>query len=995
MRRAFPLLVLILIVTCTWSQSAPAGRFSPELEANLLQASDHEKIPILIILERQADPILLRMQTDGLAPTERRAIAARHIKRLAKNSQVEIVDIIDQAVSIGKATPPHSFWILNGVRTTATKEIISDLILLPEVNRIIWDPPIPVEQQIDDGRPERGLPPFVKGSFMRDSFSQGDGLDRGIAWQLDMVNAPEAWGTGYTGAGVIVGVVDTGVDYTHPDLAGHIWVNVDEIQGNEIDDDENGYVDDTIGWDFVADDNNPNGTGAGDHGTRVAGLIVGDGTTGTQTGVAPGCTIMLLRGSGGTWSDLVEAMEYAVDNGAHVISMSVTQKWRYLPKPDFSSWRTITDNELAMGIFHANSVGNEGDNINTDPIPFNISAPGNCPAPWVHSGQSIVGGVSAVVGCGSITYEGYLGDFSSRGPSIWEDIAANWPEYPYTMLPEYQDYPYTTGEGGLIKPDICAPSPNTITTEFGGGYSTLDGTSASTPQVAGAMAILIQAKPGITPEEMTQILLTSATKIDDRRGIDNNYGAGLLDVQAALQLTLDWNNYSILSGVVFDASSLNPVPNADVTLFHTGSFISYKETKSRSDGSFVFVIPSDSYNIVTDEFYYLADTTMVTAPPGPHRMDDILIEPRALSVLTGIVRDSETSDSLEAVTLRISDAPVESVVTDTAGVYVFNNVPIGRDVLVVAVRFGHLPQSDQITCLADTTTLDFYMPFGVMDDFEMDQGWTVGAPGDDAYFGLWERIDPAATYDLGVVVQPEDDFTVDPGVTAFITGGNLPGAGSVWNDVDGGTTTLLSPIFDLTRSPNPLMRLSTWYSNHTGAYTDDAFTVDISADSGQVWTTLDLFSESHNEWEMSQWILSDFVDITNAMQIRIVAWDGGENSTVEVGIDELLIFNVASSVDDHNSLNIVPLSLSAMPNPFTQHSVLSCALPRSGRTRLDIINVEGRRVRNLYDGMMKAGLYQFQWDGRTDNGLPVASGCYFAQLIQDGTRKNQRLLLIR
>ena len=88
-------------------------------------------------------------------------------------------------------------------------------------------------------------------------------------WNVNSINAPEAWAQGYTGQGVVVAVVDTGVDMNHPDLVSQIWVNPGEIAGNGIDDDHNGYVDDRSGWDFSAGDNNPDdGNG---HGTHVAG----------------------------------------------------------------------------------------------------------------------------------------------------------------------------------------------------------------------------------------------------------------------------------------------------------------------------------------------------------------------------------------------------------------------------------------------------------------------------------------------------------------------------------------------------------------------------------------------------------------------------------------------------------------------------------------------------------------------------------------------------
>jgi len=139
------------------------------------------------------------------------------------------------------------------------------------------------------------------------------------------IDAPEAWDftTGYSG--VIVAVIDSGVDYNHPDLAANIWSNPGETPGNSTDDDSNGYVDDVRGWDWVDGDNDP--MDYNDHGTHCAGTIaaVGNNSTGI-TGVCWKAKIMPLRflntlGSGLT-SDAISAIQYANQMGAHVISNS-------------------------------------------------------------------------------------------------------------------------------------------------------------------------------------------------------------------------------------------------------------------------------------------------------------------------------------------------------------------------------------------------------------------------------------------------------------------------------------------------------------------------------------------------------------------------------------------------------------------------------------------------------------------------------------------------
>jgi subtilisin family serine protease len=142
------------------------------------------------------------------------------------------------------------------------------------------------------------------------------------------IDAPEAWNiaTGVPdGSDVIVGVIDSGVDYLHPDLAGNMWVNPGEIPDNGVDDDGNGYVDDVHGYDFYQDDGDP--SDAAGHGTHCAGTIAGIGDNGIGVaGVNWRCKLMALRflsaqGSGSTM-DAIEAVNYGVANGARILSNS-------------------------------------------------------------------------------------------------------------------------------------------------------------------------------------------------------------------------------------------------------------------------------------------------------------------------------------------------------------------------------------------------------------------------------------------------------------------------------------------------------------------------------------------------------------------------------------------------------------------------------------------------------------------------------------------------
>ncbi|MFQ5428856.1 MAG: choice-of-anchor B family protein [Phycisphaerae bacterium] len=176
------------------------------------------------------------------------------------------------------------------------------------------------------------------------------------------------------------------------------------------------------------------------------------------------------------------------------------------------------------------------------------------------------------------------------------------------------------------------------------------------------------------------------------------------------------------------------------------------------------------------------------------------------------------------------------------------------------------------------------------DDFETNQGWTVGAPGDTAVTGIWTRVDP-----VGTAAQPENDHTADPAVLCFVTGQGAVGGGLGANDVDGGQTTLLSPTFDASQ-PNTIASYWRWFSNDQGASpNEDAFIIDISNDNGATWTNAETVGptgpETAGGWFFHQFIVSDVIAPTSTMKMRFVAADLINGSIVEAAVDD---FDVSS-----------------------------------------------------------------------------------------------------
>jgi subtilisin family serine protease len=364
-------------------------------------------------------------------------------------------------------------------------------------------------------------------------------------WGLLDIHADSVWNLGYSGQGVIVGLLDTGMDYNHPDLRDRVWVNpgedlngnglVDSSDWNGIDDDSNGYVDDLRGWDFFY--MTPEVMDYTYNGTQSAGIILGDGSGVNVTGVAPQAKAMILKCVNGTMADFMEAEQYAILMNADLINSSLIFKWNWWPPPDYAAFRQAEAALLAAGLVHSCAMGFEGLNQILNPIPFNIPAPANCPAPWFHPSQTLQGGITSVLASGAYDAGHQLRDSSSLGPSVWNlpEILSLNPSYPWTATwpDSFNDYPWRQGQNqGLIKPDLAAPT-GVISDHPGGSYSIAGGTLAASAHTAGTLALLLSAYPQADPAMLARIIMSTAVD-SGAPGKDNRWGAGRLDAYAAM-----------------------------------------------------------------------------------------------------------------------------------------------------------------------------------------------------------------------------------------------------------------------------------------------------------------------------------------------------------------------------------------------------------------------------------------------------------------------------
>lgn len=184
-------------------------------------------------------------------------------------------------------------------------------------------------------------------------------------------------------------------------------------------------------------------------------------------------------------------------------------------------------------------------------------------------------------------------------------------------------------------------------------------------------------------------------------------------------------------------------------------------------------------------------------------------------------------------------------------------------------------------------------------DMESDTGWTVGAAGDDATTGIWTRVDPNGVEQGSTQVAPEDDATPDPGTRCFITGQSPEGASQGNEDVDGGATTLLSPVFNLTGYNDVTVSYRRWYTNDTGfGPGEDVWVVEVS--DGGNWVELENTTTSDRSWSLQSFALDDIISMTSTVQFRFIASDFGSGSVVEAGVDEFTISGYTASYDSES-----------------------------------------------------------------------------------------------
>ena len=485
---------------------AQAQIITPDLQTAIDNASSSDMLAITITMSEQYDIASISQLLEDMTREERRQFVVRELKNFADLSQQSVMNTITGLVASGQVENVRPLWIVNMIACKAKPSAINLLAQRQDINMIH------IDEIYEIGELE---------------IANDDCLENppAIPYHINLMNVPAVWEMGYEGEGVVVAVLDTGVDYHHPDLEDNLWVD--------------------LGWDFMDDDDDPMEIYPYYHGTYVAGTIAGNGNEGSKTGVAPKAKIMIVRvfdndpsAQNPNFHSIVMAgVGWSVDHGADILNISLGHSIQASGAENLYLWRQTMDNVLATGRVAVVSAGNTSE-INPIPNPPNqINVPANVPPPWKHEQQITSGTQSAVVCVGATDQVDMLWYRSCVGPVTWNGIEP-WDDYLWS--PSQDSF-------GLIRPDVVAPGVDIVSTHsvlynnhWDWCYTKKTGTSMSAPAIAGVMALMLSKNPYLLPPDLDEIIemtaIHSGNLPNEPRKKDNEIGSGRVDALGAIEM---------------------------------------------------------------------------------------------------------------------------------------------------------------------------------------------------------------------------------------------------------------------------------------------------------------------------------------------------------------------------------------------------------------------------------------------------------------------------
>lgn len=503
MRNNRLVLILVAVVTAVFAvtlllrQTAAAvpNSLSPLPTQPATTTTGPDEIRFMVSLAQKADLVSSLPE----ATTARRAEIINRLQATAVSSQQALTPLLRQLEAAGHISRIQPFWITNAIGVSGDAAAMQELAAHPAVKAVREEATFYLHQpSLHEVLTEPRL------------YAEASSPDTtAAAWGVNRVRAPFAWhGLGITGQGVTVAIMDSGVDWLHPDLNANYRGNLG-----------NGQVQHAGNWYHAVDPTISEPVDLMGHGTHVAGTAVGQ----NGLGVAPGArwiAVAIANPDGSIFESAIHAgFEWLLaPSGDPALAPDVVNgSWGNMDP----TWLALTDDLLALqsaGIVPVFSAGNGG------PFPGTVGAPAS---------------YANILAVGASDDEDYLAWFSSRGPS------------PLTSLP---------------KPHLVAPGARVFSAYPGGRYAYASGTSMAAPHVSGAVALLLAANPALAETVIWQRLAETAVPITATHP-NNDSGWGRLDAYAAVLPEVTTGS---IQGFVYQDGA--PAPAAEVTLTNSSGY---------------------------------------------------------------------------------------------------------------------------------------------------------------------------------------------------------------------------------------------------------------------------------------------------------------------------------------------------------------------------------------------------------------------------------------
>lgn len=581
------------------------------------QWDDEEKVTFLVKFKEKADTGKVAKEAKNnsqkkqlsaqKAVFQQRSSVINALKETALTEQKNVLSLLEKE----NVDTVRSYFIVNTVKVTATKDIAEKIAGFPEVEKLL-----PNETRYLTA-------PIADSELLTESEPHPQMERKNVEWNVERVNAPDVWDMGYDGSGIVVASIDSGVKWDHPAL-------ITKYRGY---DEETGEVNHAFNW-FDATESEAAPYDDQGHGTHVTGTMVGSESDGSnQIGSAPGAKwigVKAFTAEGtATDADLLAAAEWILapeDSEGNIrVDLApdiVNNSWG--GGPGLDEWyRDVVIEWRNANIFPVFAAGNV-DNENSGG-PGSIAAPANYPESFA---------------VGALDVGDDLASFSLLGPSPYDEI----------------------------KPNVTAPGQGIRSSIPESGYTGNDGTSMAAPAVSGVTALLLQANSNLDVDGIEKILMNAAKPLTDGAYPDspnNGYGYGLIDAENAV-LAVE-NGVGAIEGSVVEKDTQVPLP-AEISILGTNRSVK----TDPEDGTYFIRYAADKLVLQAESYGYHTVEKEITLIEDEITELDFSLEKNPQIVVSGEVIDARNGNPIEgAYVLLTEDANVEPVQTNEFGAYEF------------------------------------------------------------------------------------------------------------------------------------------------------------------------------------------------------------------------------------------------------------------------------------------------------------------------------------